>query len=103
MNLAGVIKQMFDGIVSGFHAPSSVDHKVLGLAARQLEADAATVKRWLMRPGVAQISRTCPVEPYRGGVRWHPDDSRLRIGRVMVHRKAGAANPTIDVKVLRTS
>ena len=97
LGVANVIKPLFDAVVSAFHSCQTVDRRVVQLVTRQIGVDAATTVRWLTRHGPAIVSTKCPVELYRGGVRWHPDDSCLHLGSVRVDRRAAVEKPSLHI------
>ena len=99
INTASVVKQLFDGVVASFHAPQSVDNQVAELVAAEVGTDVATAKRWLTRAGRVVVSRRCPVELYRGSVRWHPDDSRLKSGKIVVETGIRVEKPVLGLTV----
>ncbi len=99
MNIAAILKPLFDGLVSSFQRPATVALDLLQLVAKQTAEDTDTIRRWLTRAGPALLSSACPVETYRGSVRWDPDDHRLRAGRVCVIHGA-TSSPSLRVGLL---
>ena len=102
LNLAGALKPLFDGVVSTLHQPASVDPRVVQLVTAQIGERSDTVVRWFTRDVPVRVSTACPTELYRGSVRWHPDDSRLRAGGVFIEH-GGSSTRTISLKVFEVS
>ena len=102
LNLVGILKPLFDGVVSALHQAVSVDAGIVRFVAAQTGEHPDTVLRWLTRRGPARVSTVCPAELYRDSVRWHPDDSRLRAGGVFIGRGASPTR-TISLTVYRAS
>jgi hypothetical protein len=75
VNLAGKIKVLLDGVVSGLHSmPGSVEPQVLAWLAVHLSTNEAAIAAALRDESNAVLGNCSLVRLFSDGVQWHPRD-----------------------------
>lgn len=91
VNLAVLVKTLFDGIIAGLHAHdgSKLDEVACRLATN-LNAEPAHIRRALMDSRNTILGRRKLLHPFRQSVQWNPADDLLVAGELEVTRDSTA-------------
>lgn len=78
VNLAGIIKPLFDGIFSSLTPYSGrPDYELISKIAHNTSCDFETIQKMLLPDNISILPAKNIVEIYRENIKWNPDDHRL--------------------------
>jgi hypothetical protein len=84
-NAATLIKPLFDGVISAFHAHTGqkID-SIAGILSGRLSVSAEEVKSYLLSSEIAVLGARQLLWPWRDSVQWNPADERCVAGELVL-------------------
>ena len=85
VNIAGSMKSMLDGLISGFHTHdgSSLEY-VSDKLADYLRCDSHEIKERLSDDSLNVLGKRSLVGPFRDGIKWNPADERVLFSEILI-------------------
>lgn len=85
INVAGIIKPLLDGIISGFHSHNGSDNSVVTeRIAHSLGLEALAVEKMLMDSSINLLGMRNLLHPFGKGIQWNPADDSCIFAKVII-------------------
>lgn len=94
-NITSIIKPMLDGIISAMHYQNEVEDQVFDVIEHKLNIDKARITRMLTDSKYAVLGERNVVYPYRGGIKWNPEDEKCVSVNIKQKEVTGIDKPRI--------
>lgn len=100
INLAGVIKPLLDGIISGLHSHDGTHNSiVVEQVARSIGEDEPTVKQLLMDRTTEVLGVRNLLHPFGEGIQWNPADDWFVMVKVVIDDCIAGSSWSLDGEV----